>query len=131
MTPLPIVRWLNFIERGHAEILDDLLAENVAFYSPAVFTPQLGHVAVARYLLAAEQMFHGTDFHYVGQWFADRSAVLEFAAELDGIHVEGVDIIYWDERDQITSFKVMVRPYKATQTVIATMGALLAAAEGN
>jgi hypothetical protein len=129
MTPPAIAQWLDFMERGRIDILDDLLAEDAIFYSPAMFTPQQGRTKVAGYLRAAEQLFCDTGFHYVAQWFDDRSAVLEFSADLEGVHVEGVDIIYWNGEDKITSFKVMVRPLKATQTVISKMGELLSQPE--
>ena len=58
---------------------------------------------------------------------AANSAVLEFAAEVDGIAVEGVDILHWNDEGQLTSVKVMVRPFKAIQTVVAKMAELLAA----
>ena len=100
MTPPAIAQWINFIESGHTEGLDDLLAEDAVFYSPAVFTPQEGRAKVAAYLHAAELLFHDTDFQYVGRWFDARSAVLEFTANLDGLYVNGVDIIHWNDEDK-------------------------------
>lgn len=129
MTPPAIARWIDFIESGHIDDLDDLLAEDAVFYSPAVFTPQEGRVKVARYLRAAESMFCDADFHYVAQWFDNRSAVLEFTANLNGVYVNGIDIIDWNDEDKITSFKVMVRPLRAIQLVVPKMGELLAQAE--
>jgi hypothetical protein len=129
MTPPVIARWINFIESGQTDDLDDLLAADAAFYSPAVFTPQEGRAKVAAYLRAAERMFRGADFRYVAQWFGDRSAVLEFTANLDSVYVNGIDIIDWNDEDKITSFKVMVRPLKAIQLVVPKMGELLAQAE--
>jgi hypothetical protein len=74
-------------------------------------------------------MFCDADFHYVAQWFDNRSAVLEFTANLDGVYVNGIDIIDWNDEDKITSFKVMVRPLRAIQLVVPKMGELLAQAE--
>lgn len=125
--PPVIQRWLRMIETGQMDQLDDLLAEDAVFYSPAVFTPQRGGAVTAAYLRAAEQMFSGTDFHYVEQWFGDNSAVLQFAADVDGISVEGIDMIHWNDAGKITSFKVMIRPFKALQGVIGKMAELLAA----
>jgi len=122
-----IERWLDVIENGQTADLDDMLAEDAVFYSPAVFTPQRGRATAAAYLRAAEHMFAGTGFHYVNKWIDSHSAVLEFAAEVDGITVEGVDILHWNDEGQLTSVKVMVRPFKALQVVIAKMAELLAA----
>lgn len=132
-TPPVIERWLRIIEGGVIEgggptnELEEMLAEDAVFYSPAVFSPQRGRALAAGYLRAAEQMFSGTGFHYVNKWFGPQSAVLEFAAEIDGMTVEGIDMIHWNDDGQITSFKVMIRPFKALQGVIGKMAELLAA----
>lgn len=125
-TPPVIERWLRVIESGQTSELDDMLAEDAVFYSPAVFTPQRGRALTAAYLRAAERMFSGTGFHYVEKWIGDRSAVLHFAAEIDGLSVEGIDMVHWNDAGQITSVKVMIRPFKALQGVIGKMAELLA-----
>jgi hypothetical protein len=125
-TPV-IDRWLDVIENGQTDDLDDMLAENAVFYSPAVFTPQHGRAKAATYLRAAEHMFSDTNFHYVNKWIDSHSAVLEFAAEIDGLTVEGVDILHWNDEGQLTSVKVMMRPFKGLQAVMAKMAELLAA----
>jgi len=126
-TPQVIKRWLRVIESGQTTELDEMLAEDAVFYSPAVFAPQRGRALTAAYLRAAERMFSGTGFHYVEKWFGDNSAVLHFAAEVDGLTVEGIDMIHWNEGGEITSVKVMIRPFKALQGVIAKMAELLSA----
>jgi hypothetical protein len=125
MTPLVIQRWIDIIDNGRTDGLEALLAENAVFYSPAVFTPQEGRATTLAYLTAAVKVLGGSNFRYVGQWFADRSAVLEFVADLDGIHVNGVDVIQWNDDGEIVEFKVMLRPLKALQAVMAAMAAQL------
>lgn len=120
-----IDRWLRVIESGKTDELEDLLAEDAVFYSPAVFTPQQGRELTAKYLRAAETLFSAANFHYVGQWIESRSAVLEFAAEVDGVTVEGIDMIHWNDDGKITSVKVMIRPLKALHTIVPAMGELL------
>ncbi|MGZ4574458.1 MAG: nuclear transport factor 2 family protein, partial [Mycobacteriaceae bacterium] len=68
------------------------------------------------------KVFSGNDFRYIEEWHGRDSAVLEFVAELDGIHVNGVDLMHWDEHNRITSFKVMIRPLQGLQAVIPLMG---------
>ena len=135
-TDLPpvIERWLRVIEAGQAPghldpetELEDMLAEDAVFYSPAVFAPQRGRTLTVAYLRAAEHMFAGTGFHYVEKWIGPDAAVLHFAADVDGLSVEGIDMIHWNDAGKITSVKVMIRPFKALQGVIATMAELLAA----
>ncbi|WP_197376457.1 nuclear transport factor 2 family protein [Mycolicibacterium baixiangningiae] len=124
-TPPVIQRWLDLIDGGHGGDVTALLAPDAVFYSPAVFTPQQGRDTTAAYLNAAAKVFGGKDFRYVNHWYADRSAVLEFVADIDGVHVNGIDMIEWNDADEITSFKVMLRPFKALQTVIPKMAELL------
>ena len=129
VTPPVIQRWLRVIESGEppGHELDEMLSEDAVFYSPAVFAPQRGRAVTAAYLRAAARMFSGTGFHYVQKWYGEDSAVLHFAAEVDGLSVEGIDMIHWNESGQIISVKVMIRPFKALQGVIARMAELLAA----
>ena len=123
--PLVIERWIAVIENGHIDELEALLAEDAVFYSPAVFTPQEGRAKTLAYLTAAVKLFGDSDFRYIGQWFAGRSAVLEFVADIDGIHVNGVDVIRWNDDQKIVEFKVLLRPLKALQSVVAVMAQLL------
>ena len=125
MTPPLIERWVSIIETGRTDGLDALLADDAVFFSPAVFTPQEGRDKTATYLKAAAKVFGNTDLHYVEQWYGQRSAILEFAATIDGIYVNGIDMIHWNDDEQIVSFKVMLRPLKALQTIIPAMAELL------
>jgi hypothetical protein len=129
MTPPVIERWHEFLRGGHSpEALDALLADDCVFYSPAVFSPQEGRAKAATYLNAAAKMFEGTDFHYVEQWFGDGSAILEFAATIDGVHVNGIDMIHWNGDGRIVAFKVMIRPFKGLTAIMAKMAELLQSA---
>jgi hypothetical protein len=125
MTPPVIARWTSIIENGRTDELDALIAEDAVFFSPAVFTPQEGRQKTLMYLKAAVKVFGTNDFRYVEQWFKDQSAILEFAATIDGIYVNGIDMIHWNDQEQIVSFKVMLRPLKALQTIIPAMAKLL------
>ncbi len=125
MTPPVIDRWISIIETGHTDDLDALLADDAVFYSPAVFTPQEGKALTAKYLKAAAKLFDDTDFHYIEQWYSERSAILEFAATVNGIYVNGIDMIHWNDDEKIVSFKVMMRPIKALQVVMPAMAELL------
>lgn len=126
--PPPVIeRWLQVIESGQTDQLDDMLAEDAVFYSPAVFSPQRGRALTAAYLRAAGRMFSTTNFRYVQKWYGHNSAVLHFAADVDGLSLEGIDMIHWNDAGQITTVTVMIRPFKALQAVIAKMAALLTA----
>ena len=126
MTPPVIARWIDIIETGRTSELESLLAADAVFSSPAVFTPQEGRDKTLAYLTAASKVFGDTDFHYVEKWFNERSAILEFAATIDGKYVNGIDMIHWNDAEQITSVKVMVRPLKGLQALMPKMAELLA-----
>ena len=126
MTPPVISRWIDIIENGRTSELESLLAADAVFSSPAVFTPQEGRDKTLAYLSAAAKVFGDTGFHYVEKWFGERSAVLEFAATIDGKYVNGIDMIHWNDADQITAVKVMVRPLKGLQALMPKMAELLA-----
>ncbi|KAF0137057.1 MAG: hypothetical protein FD152_712 [Xanthobacteraceae bacterium] len=115
--PAAIRRWHDVAEARDVAGLDTLLAEEAVFESPVVHTPQVGKAITTRYLAAAFKVLNNEAFHYPNQWFGERSAVLEFATEIDGITVNGIDMITWDDNDRITHFKVMIRPLKAINIV--------------
>ena len=128
MTPPVIQRWIEIIDGDRADDVEAILAEHCVFSSPAVFTPQEGRATSAKYLRAASKLFGGTDFHYIEHWYGERSAVLEFAATIDGIYVNGIDMIHWDDDGLIVSFKVMMRPFKGLQVIMPKMAELLQSA---
>ena len=123
--------WFDWINGDHSpEGLAGQLANDVVFRSPVVHTPQEGKAITLAYLTAAGQTLGGDTFRYTRAFDCGDKAVLEFECEMNGIHVNGVDMIAWNDDGQITDFKVMVRPLKAMQTVHAAMGAMLEKMKG-
>ena len=126
-----LARWHAYMESGgDAALLSALIAENCVFHSPVVHTPQAGKPVVMAYLLAAAKVLGNDAFHYVRELVDGDEVMLEFVTELDGISVNGVDIMHFNTDGQISDFKVMVRPLKAINAVWQMMGAQLAAAKG-
>ncbi|HEX2813890.1 MAG TPA: nuclear transport factor 2 family protein [Sphingopyxis sp.] len=115
---------------GDPGALKALLAEDAVFHSPVVHTPQEGRDKVFAYLHAASHALGGDDFRYLREIVDGDQAMLEFQTELDGIQINGVDIIRWDREGKIKDFKVMVRPLKAINKVWEKMAAMLAAQAG-
>jgi hypothetical protein len=125
--PAPLARWHQLLESRDFSALDELLADDATFLSPVVHTPQVGKRLTGTYLKAAAMMLlSGGTFRYVNEWWSDSSAVLEFEAEVNGITINGVDMIFWNADGKIERFKVMIRPLKAIQLVHEAMGKLLA-----
>lgn len=123
--PDTIQRWHHIAKQRDTQALDDLLDESVVFHSPVVHTPQVGKPITFKYLCAALQVLNNDSFTYVNQWFGATSAVLEFQSECEGILIDGVDIISWNDAGRITDFKVMVRPLKAVNKLHELMGRML------
>src|SRR4030095_2540224 len=121
--PPALAAWHRLARTRDAAGLEALLAEDAVFHSPVVHTPQRGRAITARSLAAAFEVFFSDSFRYVREVVQGRDAVLEFEVEIDGIHVNGVDMIRWNEHDRIVDFKVMVRPLKAIELIHRRMAA--------
>ena len=125
-----LARWHDYMMGGaDPAVLSDLLADDVVFHSPVVHTPQAGKPIVMAYLVAASHVLGNDSFHYVRELVDGDEMMLEFATELDGIAINGVDIIRFNADGRITDFKVMVRPLKAINKVWEMMAAQLAASK--
>ena len=121
-----IKAWHQVIENNSENQLDDLLADNVVFHSPVVHTPQEGKGATKMYLMAALYTLGNDNFKYVREILDGTHAVLEFSTEIDGISINGVDMISCNDDGKIVDFKVMLRPLKAINIVHQKMGEMLA-----
>jgi hypothetical protein len=125
MTLATLSIWHDLVRTRNTQGLGSLLADDVVFYSPVVHTPQTGKTITLQYLSAAFHVFFNETFRYVREVVGQRDAVLEFQVEIDGIGVNGVDMIKWDDEGRIVEFKVMIRPLKAINMVHQKMAAML------
>ena len=123
--PPAVAAWHAVADSRDPTRLADLLAEEVVFCSPAVYTTQEGKELTAAYLAAAMVVL-GPTLRYVEEWYGDRSAVLEFEAELAGTFVQGIDMLRWNDEDRLVEFTVMVRPFRGLEKLIELMGRQLA-----
>tara|TARA_B100001250_G_scaffold414528_1_gene453587 strand:+ start:6026 stop:6451 length:426 start_codon:yes stop_codon:yes gene_type:complete len=134
-----VEKWYEVMKSNNLDLLDDLLADDVTFYSPVVFTPQKGKEITKMYLMAAEGVFGANQtkdrtlsnvnkdskFKYIKEIIGKESALLEFETEMEGIYINGVDILCWNEEGKITEFKVLVRPLQAVNMLHQKMQAML------
>ena len=133
-----VEKWYEVMKSNDMDKLDEVLAEDVVFYSPVVYTPQKGKDVTKMYLMAAGGVFgegakdEATDsnksqsnFKYIKEIIGEKSALLEFETEMDGVFVNGVDVISWNEEGKITEFKVIVRPLQAVNMLHQKMQAML------
>jgi len=116
--------WHDMLAKRDLRRLDEVLAEECVFLSPIVHTPQRGRELTSLYLTAALNVFNES-FQYIKEVVSPQHAVLEFTCEVDGIMVNGVDIMTFDDAGKIIEFKVMVRPLKAVNLLHAKMKAML------
>jgi ketosteroid isomerase-like protein len=120
-----VAAWHKLVEARDAAGLDNILAENVVFHSPVVHTPQEGKPITKLYLTAALHVLNNDSFKYLREVVSGNNAVLEFTTVIDGITINGVDMITWGADGRITDFKVMIRPLKAINLVHRMMGEML------
>ncbi|TFH24181.1 MAG: nuclear transport factor 2 family protein [Myxococcales bacterium] len=125
MTAVTIDRWHAMLESRDLTALDEILATDAVFHSPIVHAPQEGKEITKFYLEAAFHVLFDAGFRYVREVISETDAVLEFTAEIDGIHINGVDMIHWNADGRIDEFKVMIRPLKAVNLLHRMMGAML------
>ena len=126
MTLPGLDKWYGYMKSHDRAALWELLHPDAVFESPVVHTPQRGRDITFKYLAGAEKVLGGPGFGYVGEWRSATGAVLEFEKEIEGIKLNGVDIISFNEQGLITHFKVMVRPLKAINLLHRLMGEQLA-----
>jgi hypothetical protein len=122
----PIAIWHRVVREQNPAGLHDLLDDDAVFVSPLVHTPQRGKKLALMYLGAAFQVFFNPSFRYVREIVGPSDAMLEFETEIDGVLVNGVDIIKWNEAGRVVEFKVMIRPLKAITLIHERMAAMLA-----
>jgi hypothetical protein len=127
MTINTIAEWHRLVAHRDMRALDAILADDAVFHSPVVHMPQAGKALTRAYLAAAFSVLGNDSFRYVREVVGERDAVLEFVAEIDAIHVNGVDMIRWNDQGRIVDFKVMLRPLKAVNLIHQKMAAMLQA----
>ncbi|RRJ82750.1 nuclear transport factor 2 family protein [Aestuariirhabdus litorea] len=121
-------QWHELLVSKDPAGLQQLLAEEVVFHSPVVHSPQQGKPITSLYLGAAMQVLANPSFRYLREVASGDNAVLEFETEINGIHINGVDMIRCNEAGQIVDFKVMLRPLQAVNLVHQMMGQRLSKA---
>jgi ketosteroid isomerase-like protein len=120
-----VAQWHNLVTNRDTAALDAILADNAVFHSPILHAPQVGKEITTLYLSAALTVFYNDTFKYVREVVSGQDAVLEFQVVIDGIIVNGIDMMTCDSAGQIIDFKVMLRPLKAVHLIQQKMMAML------
>ena len=121
----PIKEWHEVVKSGNTENLSSIIDSDCIFYSPVVFTPQKGKELTIKYLSAAALVFGDDSFKYIKEVINEKNACLEFELKLNGIEINGVDLISWNDKNKISEFKVLIRPLKGVQLIHELMGGTL------
>lgn len=117
--------WHDLVKSRNTKGLHGLLADDVVFHSPVVHTPQIGKTITTQYLAAAFHVFFNQTFRYIREIIGPNDAVLEFEVEIDGVVVNGIDMLKWNDDGQIVEFKVLIRPLKAINLIHQKMAEML------
>jgi hypothetical protein len=127
MIEATLEKWHNYVHSPSPDKLDDLLSEDIIFYSPVVWTPLEGKAIAKMYLKAATQLFFqkAQDFKYVREVVNQQHIILEFETIVEGIIINGIDMMEVNPDGKICSFKVMVRPLKAMNKLHEKMAEML------
>ncbi len=124
-----VAAWHDYMKSGgDAALLSAQIAADAVFHTPVVHSPQAGKAKVMLYLLSAAKVLGNESFTYVREIIDGNDAMLEFTSVIDGIHINGIDLIRFDDAGKIIDFKVMVRPVKAVNKLWEMMAAQLQAA---
>ena len=123
--PAALAAWHQVVRSRDPAALAALLDESVVFHSPVVHTPQRGKAITFQYLMGAMQVLNNASFRYEREIVGEHEALLEFSTEIDGILINGIDLIRWNEAGRIVDFKVMVRPLQAVNLLHQRMAAML------
>ncbi|MDB2544367.1 nuclear transport factor 2 family protein [Woeseiaceae bacterium] len=125
MSSNPIKKWHQVVQEKNFELLESILDDSVVFYSPVVFTPQKGKKITLMYLSSVAMVFNVDSFSYTHEVIDGNIASLEFELELEGIHINGLDLITWNKDQKITEFKVFIRPLQGLNALHKMMGKAL------
>ncbi len=101
-------KWHKVVFEQDLELLNELISDDITFYSPVVFRPKKTKEEAVFVLGNVIQVLQ--DFKYHRQFIDGRNWSLEFSAQVGNRTVKGVDLIEFDDNGQIINFEVLVRP---------------------
>lgn len=117
--------WHEIVETRDTSALPGLLADDAVLISPVVHTHQTGKAITQLYLTAAMGVLVNEHFKYVRNTADEQGVIMEFETVIDGVFINGVDMVKWNDQGLITEFKVMVRPLQAVNKLHQKMGEML------
>jgi len=119
-------RWRDLFAMENMPPVRDMLAEDIQMHSPAMHQVQRGPDLIADYITAAHEIFTRWDLDYVRAFQNGNEICMEFEGEIEGVTLNGVDIIRWNADDKIDDFKIMIRPASGLKKLGEVMVKILA-----
>lgn len=113
----PIKKWHNVVKLRDYDLLKSILADDIIFYSPIVYTPQKGMDIATKYLVAASEVFNTGNFSYDKEVIQGQQASLEFSLNINNTEINGIDLISWNNDGKINEFKVFIRPLQGINII--------------
>tara|TARA_B110000438_G_C15472107_1_gene503590 strand:- start:266 stop:661 length:396 start_codon:yes stop_codon:yes gene_type:complete len=113
----PIKKWHKVVKLRDYDLLKSILADDIIFYSPIVYTPQKGKDIAIKYLVAASEVFNTGNFSYDKEVIQGQQASLEFSLNINDTEINGIDLISWNNDGKINEFKVFIRPLQGINII--------------
>jgi len=101
-------KWHKVVFEKDLKSLNELISDKITFYSPVVFKPKSTKDEAMFVLSNVIEVL--TDFKYHRKFIDGKNWALEFSAVVNGKSVKGVDLIEFNDQDQIVNFEVLIRP---------------------
>ena len=113
----PIKKWHKVVKLRDYDLLKSILADDIIFYSPIVYTPQKGKDIAIKHLVAASEVFNTGNFSYDKEVIQGQQASLEFSLNINDTEINGIDLISWNNDGKINEFKVFIRPLQGVNII--------------
>lgn len=118
-------KWRAAVDADDHDKISALLADEMTFYSPVIFTPSSDRAYIDAILqFVAESI---SDFTYVEEYKQENGAALVFAGKVGELKVEGIDLFKLDDEGRVIELKVMLRPLNTVMLLAQNMKAKFAA----
>ncbi len=115
-----LAEWHRMVETGDLDALPAILADDITFRSPFVWTPYTDKATIVHLLRTVVTVFE--DFRYHRNFANATGCVLEFSARVGDRKLFGVDLIEFDGAGRMKDFAVMVRPGSGLEALAREMG---------
>jgi len=108
-------KWHRIVAERDLEGLGGVLAEDVQMGAPPYFGKLSGHELVAHLLGIILHTIGG--FRYHREWVKDNELALEFTGQVDGLDLQGIDLITLDREGRLVNLDVLIRPLNALEAL--------------